>query len=209
MSHYSEIQYKQKNDLWFENLYFNRWFKDIAGPILDIGCATGNFMATHPEMIEGAEIDQDSLKICQQRGLKVKQLDANKEMPTLPGDYYNGVYAKQIIEHLDSPLNFLIEIRRILKPGGRAVVLTPNCPYALKKYFWQDPTHKHPLTREDLKNLALKAGFSQIKIEEDFRCFSGLGRLMRLFRISPETVRWIQKIMGIRGLSLILVLEKT
>ncbi|MDP2709109.1 MAG: class I SAM-dependent methyltransferase [bacterium] len=208
MSHYSEIQYKKKENLWFENLYFDRWFKDIRGPILDIGCATGNFIATHPEIIEGAEIDEDSLKICRERGLKVRRLDANKEMKNLPGDYYGGVYAKQIIEHLDSPLDFLIEIKRILRPGGKAVILTPNCPYALKKYFWQDPTHKHPLTREDLRGLALKAGFKEIKIEEDFRCFPGLGKLMRIFNLKPELMRQIQKIPGIKGLSLILAVKK-
>lgn len=169
---------------------------------MDIGCATGNFIATHPEIIEGVEVDEDSLKICQERGLRVKKLDVDKEMKSLPSDYYGGVYAKQIIEHLDSPPDFLQEIKRILKPSGRAIILTPNCPYALKKYFWQDPTYKHLLTRQDLESLVAKAGFSQIKIEEDFRCFLGLGRLMRLFRIKPEVVRLIQKKLGIRGVIL-------
>lgn len=208
MSHYSEIQYKKKDNLWFENFYFNRWFKDVSAPILDIGCATGNFIATHPDIIEGVEIDEDSLKICLERGLKVKKLNVDKEMRNLPSDYYGGVYAKQIIEHLDSPLDFLSEIRRILKSGGRAIILTPNCPYALKKYFWQDPTHKHPLTREDLQGLAVKAGFSQIIIKEDFRCFPGLGKLMRLFGLSPEMIKFAQSILGIRGLSLILDVKK-
>jgi len=208
MSYYSEVKYQAKDDLWFESLYFNRWFKDNPGPILDIGCSTGNFIATHPEIIEGIEIDQDALKICRERNLRVRALDADKDLSSLPADYYNGVYAKQIIEHLESPADFLRQIKRILKSGGKAVILTPNCPYALKKFFWNDPTHKHPLTKQDLKNLAISAGFAKMKISEDFRCFPGLGRLMRLGHLSPCLVRRLQDIICWRGLSLILEVEK-
>lgn len=208
MSYYSEVQYKEKDNLWFENLYFDRWFKNNSGPILDIGCSTGNFVATHPDIIEGIEIDEDALAVCRERGLRVRKIDANRDLINLPSDYYSGVYAKQIIEHLDSPIEFLKQIRRILKLGGRAVILTPNCPYALKKNFWRDETHKHPLTRRDLANLARTAGFAKFKISEDFRCLPGLGRIMRLFHLSPEFIAAIQHLFFIRGLSLIMELEK-
>lgn len=212
MSFYSEKKYAAKlnsEDLWFERLYFDRWFKGFSGPILDVGCATGNFIATHPEIIEGLEIDEDSLKICAQRHLRVKKADANRDLDDLPPDHYQGVYAKQVIEHLDSPLDFLYQIKRILKPGGRAVILTPNCPYAVDKgIFWLDKTHQHPLTRENLLSLASEAGFSEIVITEDFRCFPGLGRLIRWFNLSPEVISKLQRMFFIRGLSLILVLKK-
>lgn len=209
MSHYSSVQYKRKDNLWFEDLYFNRWFKNNPGPILDIGCATGNFIATHPEIIEGLEIDEDSLKICAERHLKVKKADANRDLTSLPSDYYQGVYAKQIIEHLNSPLDFLCQVKRILRPGGKAVILTPNCPFAVAKgIFWLDKTHQHPLTREDLLALAAKVEFSQVAVSEDFRCFPGLGFLMRLAGLSPETVSRWERFLGVRGLSLIMVLIK-
>lgn len=211
MSYFSDIEYKIKNkkeELWFEKLYFDRWFKDSAGPILDIGCATGNFIAVKPEIIEGIEVDEDSCKIAKERGFNVLRLDAEKEMGALESDKYNGIYAKHIIEHLQNPLNFLKEIKRILKPGGRAVILTPNCPHMLNKNFWDDYTHLRPFTKKSLEMIAYDAGFSDIKVYEDFRCFVGLGRLMRLLHLSPGQVRAAQSLFGIRGLSLILEIIK-
>ncbi|HRY52913.1 MAG TPA: class I SAM-dependent methyltransferase [Candidatus Portnoybacteria bacterium] len=211
MSYYSDKKYKEKSkqkDLWFERLYFDRWFKDNQGPILDIGSATGNFMAVKPEIFEGIEKDKDSVEIARRRGLKVFEMDIEKDINTLPAEKYQGVYAKQVIEHLNDPLNFLKEIKRILKPGGRAVIYTPNCPYMLNKSFWDDYTHKRPFTRPALKRIAYDAGFEKFFVYEDFRCFPRLGGLMRLLHLSPAAVARFQRIFFIRGLSLILVLEK-
>jgi 2-polyprenyl-3-methyl-5-hydroxy-6-metoxy-1,4-benzoquinol methylase len=211
MSYYSDEKYAKKQhdeDLWFEQLYFKRWFGDITGPILDVGCATGNFMAVKPEIFEGVEIDEESVNIAKSRGLKVFKMDIEKEMSQLASEKYEAVYAKQVIEHLKDPLAFLLQTRRILKNGGKAVILTPNCPYVLNKMFWDDYTHQRPFTRKSLKMVAYDAGFKDIKIYEDFRCFWGLGRLMRWFNLSPETVSRLQRAFFIRGLSLILVLKK-
>jgi len=211
MSYYSAKKYAPKlnsEELWFEELYFNRWFKGFSGPILDIGCATGNFIFLAPEIIEGIDIDEDALEIARNRGFRVNKIDVEKEMNLLVGEKYEGVWAKQIIEHLNDPLNFLKEIRRILKVGGKAILYTPNCPYMLNKSFWDDYTHKRPFTKAALYMIAYDAGFRKIKIYEDFRCFPGVGRLMRLFHILPATVTKIQRIFFIRGLSLILSVEK-
>ncbi len=49
---------------------------------------------------------------------------------------------------------------------------------------------------------------SQVKITEDFRCFPGLGRIMRFTKMSPEIVAKIQRCLGWHGLSLILEVTK-
>ena len=126
----------------------------------------------------------------------------------LPADFYSGIYAKQIIEHLDEPLAFLANIHRLLKAGGRAVLLTPNCPYALTRFFWDDYTHKRPFTKVSLRRIALDADFTEIKIYTDFRTFPGLGVLMRTFRLSPELVSVVQRRLLVNGLVLIMELEK-
>lgn len=208
MSYYSKTQYKKKDNIWFEDYYFNRWFKDNNGPILDMGCATGNFIATHPDIIEGVEFDDDCLKICHDRGFKVRKINVEHDLDQLSENYYSGIYAKQIIEHLEDPLSFMKQIRRILRAGGKAVLLTPNCPYALNKFFWDDYTHKRPLTKESLKRVALDAGFTEIKIYTDFRCFYGLGKLIRYFNLSAEFISKIQKLLFIKGLTLIIEVKK-
>lgn len=208
MSYYSKTQYKKKDNIWFEDYYFNRWFKDNNGPILDMGCATGNFIATHPDIIEGVEFDDDCLKICHDRGFKVRKINVEHDLDQLSENYYSGIYAKQIIEHLEDPLSFMKQIRRILRAGGKAVLLTPNCPYAFNKFFWDDYTHKRPLTKESLKRVALDAGFTEIKIYTDFRCFYGLGKLIRYFNLSAEFISKIQKLLFIKGLTLIIEVKK-
>lgn len=210
MSYYSEIEYKkkEKNDLWFEKLYFDRWFRNCRGLILDIGCSTGNFLAVAPEKIEGIDIDEESLKIALERGLKVKKIDVESEIGIIGSESFEAIYAKHILEHLNKPLDFLREVKRILKSGGLAIISTPNCPYMLNRNFWDDYTHRRPFTRQSLKMIACDADWSNIKIYEDFRCFPGLGLLMRTFKISPKAVRKMQDIFRIKGLSLILELKK-
>ena len=99
-------------------------------------------------------------------------------------------------------------INRILKKGGKAVILTPNCPYALNHFFWDDYTHKRPLTKISLERLALDSGFKKFKIYTDFRCFKGLGFLIRKFNFSPYFISKIQKLFFIQGLTLIIELKK-
>ncbi|MBP7741230.1 MAG: class I SAM-dependent methyltransferase [Candidatus Pacebacteria bacterium] len=208
MSYYADTQYKVKQNLWFETIYFNRWFTTTSGPILDVGCATGNFVETHPEIIEGVEYDDDCLAACKERGLRVQKLDVVNQLDTLPEGKYAGVYAKQIIEHVPNPLYFLRNLRRTLATGGTLVVLTPNCPYALNRFFWDDYTHVRPLTKVSLARLALDAGFTDFSIYEDFRCFKGLGFLMKKFNITPLQVSAMQRFLRIPGLSLILEARK-
>ncbi|PIR92502.1 hypothetical protein COU01_01450 [Candidatus Falkowbacteria bacterium CG10_big_fil_rev_8_21_14_0_10_44_15] len=208
MSYYSDTQYKAKEDIWFEQFYFERFFKGNPGPILDVGCATGNFIAVRPDIIEGIEVDEDSLHICRERGFKAKKINVENELEALSDNFYQGVYVKQVVEHLHNPLYFFKHLYRMLKPGGKAVILTPNCPYALNRFFWDDYTHERPFTQESLKRIALDAGWQKIKIYADFRCFPGLGKLIRLFDLSPKFISAAQNLFFIRGLSLIMELEK-
>lgn len=41
------------------------------------------------------------------------------------------VYCKNVFEHVPNPLNFLNEIRRVLKKEGRAVIVTSNASYII------------------------------------------------------------------------------
>ena len=50
------------------------------------------------------------------------------------------IFAGHLIEHLEDPLRFLKECRRVLRRGGMVTVVTPNF---LSKNAYADPDHKH------------------------------------------------------------------
>ena len=43
-----------------------------------------------------------------------------------PDNSVDEVYASHVLEHLDDPLAAMMEIRRILKPGGKVTIIVPN-----------------------------------------------------------------------------------
>jgi len=208
MSYYSDFKYGRR-DSWYHHFQFERWFKDNVGPILDIGCSVGDFISVRPDIIEGVDIDEDALQKARKSGFNVTKINVDKgELSKLGGERYSGVLARQIIEHLSNPLEFIKEIKRILKIDGKAVILTPNCPYALSRAFWDDYTHVRPLTKASLNMLALDAGFTKIKIYEDFRPMFGMGFLIRKFHFSPDLVSKVQRFLFLRGFSLVMELKK-
>ena len=85
------------------------------------------------------------------------------------GRQFDTIIAGEIIEHLDNPGQFLCNMHRHLKPGGRLVVSTPNPFYAKQRgkiwrrrlpqvheehTCWFDPiTLNHLLNRSGFRTL--------------------------------------------------------
>ena len=94
--------------------------------ILDVGCGTGanlEMLAQYGET-EGVDISPEALAFCRARGLeKVKQGEAER----LPYEdkRFDLVTALDVVEHLDDDVAGLEEIRRVLRPGGYALLFVP------------------------------------------------------------------------------------
>jgi|SRR5665213_808848 len=55
-----------------------------------------------------------------------RPFDLNKDVLPNESNSVAGVVSFQVIEHLENPHHFVREIFRVLKPGARAVITTPN-----------------------------------------------------------------------------------
>lgn len=59
-----------------------------------------------------------------------------------PDSSVEEVLAYDIIEHIADRVHFMNELHRVLRPGARATIETPNA--ARGAGYFQDPTHKSP-----------------------------------------------------------------
>ncbi len=143
-----------------------------AADVLDIGCGRGEFL----ELLAGAgvkargiDLNHEMAELCRSRGLDVTEADAVGYLSTLPDASLGGIFAAQVVEHLQPGylLQFLELAFHKVRPGGRIVLetLNPACWVAFFDSYIRDITHVWPLHPETLKYLVLASGFTRADLE--------------------------------------------
>jgi SAM-dependent methyltransferase len=114
-----------------ENLYpaILRMLGDVppAGPVLDVPAGFGAFAA---ELVHRGWRDVHCLDIIAPQEFRLesvsyRQHDAARPLPYSDG-YFDYVFSIEGIEHFESPWTFVKELCRVLRPGGRLFISTPN-----------------------------------------------------------------------------------
>ena len=128
--------------------------------ILDVGCGTGanlEMLARYGDA-EGVDISQDALAFCRARGLTRVREGAAEALP-YPDEAFDLVTALDVVEHLDDDVAGLGEMRRVLKPGGCALLFVPAF-----RWLWgvQDDVsnHRRRYTLSQLRRAVEAAGLS-------------------------------------------------
>lgn len=115
-------------------------FKDIVGGsimwleacekgrLLDVGCGNGIFLGQMRQLgweVAGVEPDEEAVSIARDNlGLEV--FHGSLEDAKFEDGCFDAVTMNHVIEHLQDPVSLLKECRRVLKPGGKLIVVTPN-----------------------------------------------------------------------------------
>ena len=128
--------------------------------ILDVGCGTGaNLqMLANFGVAEGVDVSSGALDFCRARGLsKVKQ-GAAEALPYEDASF-DLVTGLDVVEHLDDDIAGLGEMRRVLRPGGRALLFVPAF-----MFLWgvQDDIshHRRRYTIPELRERLSEAGLT-------------------------------------------------
>ena len=128
--------------------------------ILDVGCGTGANLQMLSEfgVTEGVDVSTEALDFCRARGLsKVKQ-GAAESLPYEDASF-DLVTGLDVVEHLDDDVAGLREMRRVLRPDGRALLFVPAF-----MFLWgvQDDIshHRRRYTVAELKRRLSEAGLS-------------------------------------------------
>ncbi len=137
-----------------------------GGRLLDVGCGNGRFLAQMRELgweVTGVEPDPIAVQVARERfGLEVFQ--GTLEEAGFPDNSFDAITMNHVIEHVPDPIGLLTECRRLLKPGGKLVVVTPNIRSLGARLFgeawrgWEPPRHLFLFSPKSLRVCAQRAG---------------------------------------------------
>jgi SAM-dependent methyltransferase len=179
-----------------------------GGRILDLGAGKGYFSSLLVKQLDelGFKGDKNThLFACDlyPHDYKVSEIkcsfcDLNGGVLPYEDGYFDAVCSIEVIEHLENHFKFISEIYRILKPGGVAVLTTPNIlniNSRLKFFFTGFPYlfdplplstdehvetggHINPISYYHLKFAMYKTGFKETRLYTDRFRHSGIFYLL-------------------------------
>ena len=157
------------------------WLEAPPGRLLDVGTGSG-WLLEHMSALgwkaEGLDFDPRAIELARARGLTVHRgglLDAR-----FAPESFDAVTMSHSIEHVHDPVAWLSEARRILRPGGRLAIATPNTRSFLHRRFgehWfplEPPRHLHLFNRQALESALRKSGFRQFRLFTSSRDAAGV-----------------------------------
>ena len=161
----------------------------VKGDLLEVGCGEGRGIDwLLPAVNSYTAIDKIAsvIDMLQQKYPQSKFLSGNiPPLSAFDDNSFDSVVSFQVIEHIQNDRLFLKEIHRVLKPGGIALITTPNRPYSLSRNPW----HIREYTAIELTNLA-KTFFSHVTMNG----IAGNAKVMEYYAQNKKSVdklmRW-------------------
>ena len=137
-----------------------------TGKLLDVGCGNGRFLAKMRDLgweVFGVEPDVEAVKVAKER-FNVEVASGRLEDVHFSESTFDAITLNHVIEHVPDPVALLQESRRVLKPGGKLVAVTPNVEslgHRLFRSAWlglEPPRHFYLFSLRTLRTCAERAG---------------------------------------------------
>lgn len=175
---FDEREVSAKDAVWREIVRFLDRYVDHDAPVLDIACDRGHFIrwVRAPErwatdIRDMHAVLPDDVRFVCSSGLEL--------IDHLPDSHFGTVFMSNYLEHLESGDDVIEQLRiarRLLRPGGRVIVLQPNIRLVGPRY-WDFIDHKVALTERSLLEAAELAGLHTVELITRFIPYSTKGRL--------------------------------
>ena len=183
MSNLSHLAYLSKRESYFhtDRSEMLEFVPVGARRVVEFGCGAGMFAERIKQRQNaytvGVELVAGPAALAADRLDKVFQRDIEQGLAFLAGETFDCAVFLDVLEHLRSPWDVLIELKSYLAPGGTVIASIPNLRHfevmkslLLKKRFeYQDEgvmdrTHLRFFTRDDILQLFATTGFTVSRI---------------------------------------------
>ncbi len=155
----------------------------VHGDLLEIGCGEGRGISLLSEKCRRYVALDKITETLEHLSCVYKNVEFMKDvvppMPRLADNTFDSVVSFQVIEHIKDDYLFLKEIHRVLKPGGKAYLTTPN----IKKTLTRNPWHIREYTAESLEQLAGKI-FDKVEMKG----IAGDDKVMQYYEMNKKSV---------------------
>lgn len=168
--------------------YLQRWV-DADGALLDLAAGYADF-TRHAGAARKVAIDLNP-ELGGHVGSEVEAIVGDATDLTRFGEgEFSTIFASNFIEHLDHDAidGLLAGIHRVLRPGGRLLLVQPNFRLAPRRYF-DDYTHRTIWTDQSLGDLVTAAGMPVEHVEARFLPLTMKSRLSFGHRLVPLYLR--------------------
>lgn len=131
--------------------------------LLEYGCAYGSASILLHEFglkLTSTDISELAVKRAKKLHPEITFKTHDMQKPFKMDKKFDYVLAMDVVEHLEKPEQAIKHVYDALKPGGTAIISTPNdLPYKT-----QDPTHISVKKPEEWKKIFKAAGFSSVTV---------------------------------------------
>jgi len=167
------------------------------GKLLDIGAGSGAFLAfaqTSGWQVKGVEVSPEWIKYAK-KNFGIKLFQGELKQASFPSNSFDLVHLNHVFEHVYHPIELLIEIKRILKPGGYLIIEVPQEIYSLSELIQFNLSNKillRPLTN---KLLLQKRAIPQLppSLHLFFFTVKSLKKLMENSGFQVKTLKTIRR----------------
>jgi len=179
--------------------------KIISGTVLEIGSGEGyGIMELAPRAEHYIAIDKYNTQISDKLNAENNITFIQANIPPLKGIEDNSVdfvVTFQVIEHIKDDKQFLREIYRVLKPGGKMILTTPNILMSLTRNPWHfreyTPDKMREVLESSFEKYELRGVFGNEKTMEYYiKNKESVNKIIRfdIFNMQYWLPRWILRI---------------
>jgi len=174
---------------WISETYYKR-----TGRLLDMGSGRGEHLKSFSKLgydAAGLDIAESAATMCPEFDVRIADV-AFEELP-FENESFDFIFSKSVIEHTYQPAIVFDKMLAAMKPGGKAVIMTPSWLHTYN-VFYMEYTHVRPFTKQSLYDAMKMAGYENVTVEYFYQLpflwkYKWLTPLVKLFALLPLPYR--------------------